>query len=61
MEHTWTGKWVGGRSYEADGQTVYVIERMQHGRRYTIPIEAGNERQALAELALFDRKAPRRT
>lgn len=55
MDRKWTGKWVGGRSYQANGQTIYVIEKMRHGRRYTIPLEAGNERQALAELALFDR------
>src|SRR2546422_3826882 len=28
---------------------------MRHGRVYTIPLEAGSERQALADLALFDR------
>jgi hypothetical protein len=49
----WTGTWAGGRTYEFDGRTVYVIEKMHHGRRYSTPLEAGSEREALAELALF--------
>ena len=49
------GFWAGGRVYELDGRTVYVIEKMRHGRRYTTPLEVANEREALAELALFDR------
>ena len=55
MAAHWTGKWPGGRTYERDGRTVFVVERMRHGRRYTIPLDVGSERQALAELALFER------
>jgi hypothetical protein len=28
---------------------------MRHGRRYTTPFDVGTKREALAELALFDR------
>lgn len=55
MATHWTGTWGGGRTYEADGRTVYVIEKMRHGRRYTTPLDVGSVREALAELALFDR------
>ncbi len=55
MATKWNGTWGGGRTYEVDGRTVFVIEKMRHGRRYTTPLDAGNVREALAELALFDR------
>jgi hypothetical protein len=49
-------RWKGGRiRIGKDGEPVYVIERMHAGTRYTKSLEAGNETQALAELALFDR------
>lgn len=51
----WTGTWTGGRTYESDDRTVFVIEKMRHGRRYTTPLEVGTEKEALAELALFER------
>jgi integrase len=51
----WNGKWAGGRTYVANGKTVFVIEKMRHGRRYTTPLVVGDEREALAELALFER------
>lgn len=51
----WTGKWAGGRTYVANGSTVFVIEKMRHGRRYTTPLDVSSQREALAELALFER------
>lgn len=56
MPKQWIGKWNGGRIYQGrDNEKVFVIERMLQGRRYTRRLEAGNEREALAELALFER------
>jgi integrase len=56
MATKFTGRWQGGRTYEtSDGRTVFVIERMRHGRRYTTPLDVGTKREALAELALFER------
>jgi len=51
----WSGTWAGGRKYEASGRTVFVIERMRLGRRFTHRLEVEGIREALAELALFDR------
>jgi integrase len=52
----WTGSWAGGRTYQnKEGETVYQLERSVSGVRYSIKLEVGNERAALAELALFDR------
>jgi integrase len=55
MAIEWTGKWAGGRTYVANEKTVFVIEKMRHGRRYTTPLDVAGEREALAELALFER------
>jgi len=55
MGTRWSRSWSGGRVYEVDGHPVFVIEKMRHGRRYTTPLEVGSEREALAELALFER------
>lgn len=50
----WTGKWKGGRvATGADGEHVYVLERMVARRRYAITLDVASEREALAELALF--------
>lgn len=52
----WLGKWKGGRYYRnnrSTGRLVYVIERKHRGRPYSIPLDAGNESQAEAQLALF--------
>jgi integrase len=51
----WSGTWAGGRKYVSNGRTVFVIERMRLGRRYTQRLDAGSEPEALAELALFER------
>jgi len=51
----WGARWQGGRTYGEDGRTVYVVEKMRHGRRYTTPLDVGSEREALAELARFER------
>lgn len=51
----WTEAWKGGRVYlDRDGQRRYVIERMRHGRRYTLTLAAGVT-DPEAELALFKR------
>lgn len=52
----WEGKWDGGRTYRNNrttGLLVYVIEARHRGQRYSIPLDAGNENEALAQLALF--------
>lgn len=53
----WTGHWAGGRIYTtSEGRNVYVIERRVHRKVRAIPLRrATSERDALAELALFDR------
>src|SRR5260370_21611737 len=56
----WTGKWDGGRTYRKhDGSTVWVLEKMVHGVPYTMALDAKNEREANAELALFRRDPAR--
>jgi hypothetical protein len=50
----WTGKWKGGRTYRTqEGRTVYVLRKMVQGKHYEITLEARNEMEAEAELALF--------
>jgi len=52
----WTGRWDGGRTYvNKQGDTVWVLDKQVHGRLYTTRLSAGNEKDALAELALFRR------
>lgn len=52
----WTGRWDGGRTYvNKQGDTVWVLEKQVHGRLYTTRLSVGNEKDALAELALFKR------
>ncbi len=52
----WTGRWDGGRTYvNKQGDTVWVLEKQVHRRLYTTRLSAGNEKDALAELALFRR------
>jgi integrase len=51
----WTGSWAGGRTYQTkEGRTVWVIRKMVKGHRYQIALDSETERQALAQLALFD-------
>lgn len=45
------GKWVGGRVREARGRLVWVIER----QRRVVALDVASEREALAELALWER------
>ena len=52
----WNGKWPGGRTYVGrDGETVYWLDRAHDGTRYGFRLDAGNLKQAMAELALFER------
>lgn len=52
----WNGQWPGGRTYlDRHGNTRWQLERMHNGARYSRRLEARNETEALAELALFDR------
>jgi len=52
----WTGKWKGGRTFNAkDGRPVYVLRKMIRGRNYTVHLDARSETEAEAELALFMR------
>jgi hypothetical protein len=55
-----SGSWAGGRTSVANGVTVFVIEKTRHGARYTTRLDVSGEREALAELALFERD-PERT
>lgn len=53
---TWAGTWAGGRVLKAkDGRTSWVIRRSVKGTSFTITLDARTEREALAELALFER------
>lgn len=53
---TWKkGGWAGGRVRVArDGSEVFILERMIHGERFTRTLDARTEKEANAELALFD-------
>ncbi|MGQ0508015.1 MAG: tyrosine-type recombinase/integrase [Myxococcaceae bacterium] len=56
MARQWTGMWAGGRTRPGrDGKTVWVLERMINAKRYSRTLEARNEKEAMAELALFER------
>ncbi len=56
MGAKWIGTWSGGRIRQAkDGKPVFVLEKVRHGRSYSKALHAGNEEEALAELALFER------
>ena len=56
MARIWTGIWAGGRTtVDRSDRPVWVLERMVLKRRYSKTLDAGNEDEALAELALFDR------
>ncbi len=48
-------RWDGGLVRLARGREVFVIEKWAGGRRYKIALGVRTEREALAELALFDR------
>ena len=51
----WIGKWDGGRVRTGrNGDSVWVLERMIEGRRYVKALDARSEKEALAELALFN-------
>ena len=48
--------WQSGRTNRTrNNRTVYAMEKMRHGGRYTTPLEAGNEWDALSELASCER------
>lgn len=52
----WVRKWAGGRvKQDRTGREVWVIERTILGTPYTITLDAASEREALADLALFER------
>lgn len=52
----WNGQWPGGRTYrDRHGNTRWQLERMHNGIRYSRRLDARNESEALAELALFER------
>ncbi len=52
----WNGQWPGGRTYQdRHDKTRWQLERMHNGARYSRRLDARNEREALAELALFER------
>lgn len=51
----WIGPWLGGRKYKDGRRTVYVLERMRKGARYTIKLDARDDEEAERELAAFDR------
>ncbi|WXH32766.1 hypothetical protein WA016_06762 [Myxococcus stipitatus] len=55
MGASWVKKWDGGRVRDVDGRMVWVIERQWAGRRFIIALDAASEREALAELALWER------
>ncbi|NNB91954.1 site-specific integrase [Corallococcus exiguus] len=55
MGAKWVGKWQGGRVREVAGRMVWVIERQWAGRRFGVALDARSEREALAELALWER------
>ena len=49
----WNGQWPGGRTYlDRHGNTRWQLERMHNGVRYSRRLEARNESEALAGLAL---------
>lgn len=50
----WAGKWIGGRFYVNDeGKTVYVIEKMLSGERYSIKLSNHHEDLAVGEYTQF--------
>lgn len=52
----WNGRWPGGRTFlDRHGKTRWQLERMHNGVRYSRRLDARNESEALAELALFER------
>lgn len=56
MPQKWTGKWQGGRTLsDKYGGLGWVLERMVDGARFSRRLDAKSEKEALAELALFER------
>ena len=57
MPTNWLSEgWEGGRSYRTShGNTVYVIRKQVQGKRYEIPLAVETRKQALTQLALFER------
>lgn len=55
MPTRWEGSWAGGRFYLDGRRTVFVIEKMRAGVRYTIRLDARDIEQAEHELMLFER------
>ncbi|WP_235686053.1 site-specific integrase [Corallococcus silvisoli] len=55
MPANWVGKWEGGRVKEVRGRRVWVIERRVNGAVRAIALDAATDKDALAELVLFER------
>ncbi|SRR5216684_1561488 len=51
----WLGSWPGGRQRAGRQGTVYVLEQTREDHRYSFTLEVESERDAMAELALFNR------
>lgn len=51
----WSGSWSGGRSYVDGRRTVFVLEKMRQGHRFTFKLEARDLEEAERELAAFER------
>lgn len=51
----WIGRWDGGRVRLTRGRPVWVIERRVNGIVRAITLDVANERDARAELVLFER------
>lgn len=55
MPREWLGAWKGGRKYKLGRRTVFVLEAMRGGERYSIRLDARDDEEAERELAKFDR------
>jgi hypothetical protein len=47
-------RWEGGRVFKGRERESFLLERQHGGARYTITLPARNEKEALAQLALFE-------
>jgi integrase len=54
MAGKYVGKWDGGRIRKTRKGPVYVLEQTRDGQAYKFTLKAGSERDARAELALFN-------
>ncbi len=56
MARKWVDTWQGGRIFKSrSGETGWVLQRMVNGERFSKTLDVTSEKDALAELALFDR------